>query len=604
MSGRHLLPRHRRRSSRRLAAVLAAAATIAVVSTGVVTSQASWNDNEYVDGSVTASNCATTGVPMNTTSWARVLSGAVSGQSLDPVAALQGVTVSNAAPATSSSATGATATSLGSDAWSSNLSLSALNSLNIGAGVTLPFGTNTGAYTQWGRDTATGLSSAASGAVTSAAGGVASLGPPSTAPPQLADLTLSNLLTPVLGTGGITTTASQLSDVHLGVGAVGALATLDGCRSLWSGTAAALTRQYLLASLKLQLTSSVISNLNASLGTAVTGLETTLNGITGPSTSVTGSALTAVTNSLNSALNLNIAGVTVSLGKVNSLTVGATFDLSAVRALLGTTLSDGVVTVNLATGGLTVDLAPLVGAAYGTSGLNGLPPNSSLLTPAVLSAISARVGTLVTNFTTGPLQSAILAAVDAARVTVKLAAQLSIGTALLGTQVNALNLTTTVTGSLGDFAGTTGTAPVVSTTVVVGVIDLLGLISAALNVVLSGVVSAVATTVVPSITSNVVLPLVRTVALNAVTAAVGTLTGTTIPAAVLLLGGVLGTLARLVAVTANGQPDQAGSVGPPDTATAGRYFETALEVGVVNGTGASLAALYLANASVGPNTRR
>jgi len=57
-----------------------------------------------------------------------------------------------------------------------------------------------------------------------------------------------------------------------------------------------------------------------------------------------------------------------------------------------------------------------------------------------------------------------------------------------------------------------------------------------------------------------------------------------------------------VRLTANGQPDQPDTVGSPAVVAAGRYFQTALHVGV--GPGASLASIYLANASVGPNALR
>ena len=608
MSPRARHRRHRLPWARRLSAVLGATVALALASAGVVTSQASWNDREHVRGTAAALNCAT-GAPVNSTSWARVLSGAVSGQSLDPVAAIRGLTVANTAPTTSSTASGAApATDLGSDAWSSALSLSALNGLSVGAGVTLPFGANTGSYTQWGRDTALGLSAAASGAVTAAAGGLASLGPPSSSPPQLADLTLSTLLDPVLTGGTLPATATQLANVHLSVGALGALVNYDSCAALWSGAAApgtALSRQYLIDSLGLSLTSSVVSGLGTTVDGTLGTLQTTLNGMTGSGGSaVTGSALAAVQSTLTSALNLTLAGIGISLGRIDSLTATAVFSLTPVRALLAQDLTDGVVSVNLTTGTVTADLASLFGQAYGTTGLNGLAPNTSLLTPAVLNAIATRVGSIVATALgpSGTIGTALTKAINDATVTVRLGAHLN------AVAANTLVLTSTFSGTLGGFTGVAGyaTPTVVSTLTVdpgVGAI-----VAATLNAVLStlttGVVSAVATTVLPTIGASVVQPVVKAVATSAATSAISGLTGTTVPAAVTSLGGVLAVLGQLVAVTANGQPDQANPVGAPDTASPGRYFETALKVGIVNAGNTSLAALYLANASVGPNSTR
>jgi hypothetical protein len=134
--------------------------------------------------------------------------------------------------------------------------------------------------------------------------------------------------------------------------------------------------------------------------------------------------------------------------------------------------------------------------------------------------------------------------------------------------------------------------------------DLSGLLGGILTALTSGLTNAILTGLVPTLGASVVQPLVTSVALTAVGNAVTALTGTTVPAAVTTLSGVLAVLGTLVAVAVNGQPDQPNPVGAPDAASAGRWFETALRVGVVNGSGAALAALYLASASVGPNSKR
>jgi hypothetical protein len=67
---------------------------------------------------------------------------------------------------------------------------------------------------------------------------------------------------------------------------------------------------------------------------------------------------------------------------------------------------------------------------------------------------------------------------------------------------------------------------------------------------------------------------------------------------------VLAALRSLVDVTVNARPDQPGSVGEPDAAAADRWFQSAVHVGVVDDTAASVAEFFLANASVGANALR
>ena len=124
-----------------------------------------------------------------------------------------------------------------------------------------------------------------------------------------------------------------------------------------------------------------------------------------------------------------------------------------------------------------------------------------------------------------------------------------------------------------------------------------------MNGVQAAVVAPITSTVVPVIGSTVVAP-VMTSATGLGTTFGSTLTGSTIPAVLTALTPVFAALRTLVAVTVNGRPDAAGSVGSPAVAETGRWFETALHVGVVNGSAASVAALFFASASVGPNAVR
>ena len=581
---------------RGIAMLAAGVAAVVVAALAIPVSAASWVDREWTTTSVGALSCANPGVA-NATSWGRVLTGTLSGRSLDPVAAIDGVTVANLAPATSSSATSAAATtSLGSDAWTTALALSTLPGLSLGAGVTLPFGTNTGAYTQYGRATSSGLSVGAAGAVTSAGSGVVALETPAAATPRLATLQLSTLLDSSLPGLGVAT--GRLTDVGLRIGTVGAIATYDSCNRLWTGAApgTALTREYLVNDLGLDAKSSLVTDLSTTIKNSLTSLESTLDALAGAK-----AVPAALQSTLTSALNLNIAGLAISLGSVDSLSVAVDFDLAPVRALVTGSLTDGVVSVDLGTGLVTADLEALFGAAYASStGLNGQAANTAVLTPAVLGAISTRAGALVTAFLNTTITNAVTAAIDNTSVVVSLAAKLKVGS------TTALQLTSTFTGTMGGFTGVAGhAAPVAASNT--AVLPGLGLLGATINAVLglltTGIVSAVATTVLPSVASTVVTPLKAT-AVAAVASTITGLTGTTVPAFVTALGGVFTVLDTLVDVTINARPDAAGSVGAPAATAAGRYFETALHVGVVNGSAASLASLFFASASVGANSLR
>ena len=581
----------------------------------VTPSLASWTDVEFVRTEAAAADCTAPG-SVDTTAWGRMLTGTLLGTDLDPVAAIDGITVDNLAPALTSSATTAgVPTDLGSDAWSTDLALSVLSGLDVGAGIPLPFGTDTGAYTQYGRATSDGLSVGASGAITTAAGGLASLDDPGTAAPRLATLQLSTLIGSALP--GLGVDSADLADAGLRVGTVGAIAELDSCASLWSGAApgADLTREYLVQDLGLVLTSATVTDVASELRSSIVDLETDRDALAPAGTAITGAALTAVQSTLASILDLSLLGVDVSLASLDAATVGVDFDLAPVVDAVSGELTDGVVTIDLTTGAVQADLAALFDAAYGSSGgLNGLPPNTSVLTAPVLAELSTRAGVLLTDFIDLSLQPALDAALEAATVTVVLDATLRTQATVLITTVNVLGLDlhTEITGTVGGFTGVPGApTPVVATTVTEASPGILNTLLALLGISLGGLTTAVVdavaaplvTDLVPVIGSQVITPLLATA--TATTAStVSSLTTVTVPAFLAAFDPVLDALRTLVDVTVNARPDQPGSVGEPDDPGAGRWFQTALHVGVVDGSAASVAEFCLANASVGPNALR
>jgi predicted ribosomally synthesized peptide with SipW-like signal peptide len=589
----------------RMVALALAALVIASGAVVATPSLASWTDVEYVRSDAAATDC-TVADSVDTTAWGRMLTGTLLGTDLDPVVAIDGITVENLDPAvTSSATTSAVPTDLGSDAWSADLALSVLSALDVGAGIPLPFDTDSGAYTQYGRATSDGVSVGAAGAVTAATGGLVSLDDPGSATPRLATLRLSTLIDSALPGIGVDT--ADLADAELRIGTVGAIAELDSCASLWSGAApgADLVRDYLVQDLGLALTSATVTDVASEIRTSVTDLETALDAVTPAGTAITGAALASVQASLASVLDLDLLGVDISLASLDSATIGVDFDLDPVVAAVSGQLTDGLVTIDLTSGLVQVDLAALFDAAYGSSGgLNGLPANTSVLTAPVLAELSARVGGLIAGFVNLTLQPALDAALEAATVTVTLDATLRTQATVLFTTVDVLGLDlhTEITGTV---------APIVDTTVTessAGILNaLLLLLGINLNALTTAVVDAVAaplvTDLVPVIGSQVVAPLLTT-ATGTTASTLSSLTSTTVPAFLDALDPVLGALQSLVDVTVNARPDQAGSVGEPDAADAGRWYQSAIHIGVVDDSSVSVAEFYLANASVGPNTLR
>lgn len=595
---------------------LALAALVLTGGAAVATpSLASWTDTEYVRADATAADCTVEG-SVDTTAWGRMLTGTLLGTDLDPVVAINGITVENLDPGvTSSATTSAVPTDLGSDAWSADLALSVLSALDVGAGIPLPFDTDTGAYTQYGRATSDGISVGASGAVTAATGGLASLDDPATATPRLATLRLSTLIGSALP--GLGVDSADLADAELRIGTVGAIAELDSCTSLWAGSApgADLLRDYLVQDLGLALTSATVTDVASEIRASVTELETSLDALAPSGTAITGAALTAVQSSLASILDLDLLGVDISLASLDTVTIGVDFDLGAVVAAVSGELTDEVVTIDLTSGVVHADLAALFDAAYGSSGgLNGLPPNTSVLTAPVLAELSTRAGALLTQFVDLTLQPALDEALQAATVSVVLDATLRTQATVLFTTVNVLGLDlhSEIIGTVGGFTGMPGApTPVVATTVTEaspgilnGLLTLLGINLSSLTTAVVGAVAApLVTDLVPVIGSQVVAPLLTTA--TATTAStLSSLTAVTVPAFVVALDPVLAALSTLVDVTVNAQPDQVGSVGEPDDAQAGRWYQSAIHVGIVDGSAVSLAEFYLANASVGPNALR
>jgi hypothetical protein len=571
-----------------VAAVTVATAVLAAF--GIVPSLASWTDTEYDHGTVSPLDCAAPG-GFTTQAWGQEVAGSVAGVPLDSnLVEVQGVSTSSGTP--HSTATGGAGSSgltyLANDAWSNDLQVGALNGISLGVGLSLPLDQNFGAETQYARATTTGVATGASGALTDSGGGLVSLATPSPSAPGVGSVGLTSAMAATVG-DKLAGQTDQLSDPALDVGAVGSMTDLDSCNALWQGVsdASAVARHYVLSKLGLDFSSSLVGAVVSDASSTVSDLSTTLNGLQTSGTPVSNPTLTSALTSA-----LSDAGVT--LGGPTTVQVDVGFDLAPVTDLLTSTLTSGPVSIDLATGEITADIAGLAGVD-----LNALPANSPLLTPSTLALLSTHLSDAVNDFITGPFTSAFTSVLDSATVSAAVSTDITV----LG--IDAANVDIAITGSASQFvtpggAGGAPTVTVAGTALLpsVGLININTLVSG----LVSGLVSPVATRVVPALTSAVVTPLLGT-ADGDVTRAVTALDGTVLVPVLASLSAVVDVIGDALQLTVNVEPDQANPVGSPESTSSGRFFESALKIGVLDTMdSSSTLGLFLGSSSAGPNT--
>ena len=593
------------RKTKAIIAVISSTAAV-VAAVGVVPSLAGWTHTEVDNGTLSSLDCSTPG-NFTTQGWGQEIAGEVETHSLDShLAGALGITVNSGAPASTS--TGGVGSDpagrkyLGNDAWHSVLNAGALNAIGLGIGVTLPIGANTGVETQYGRATSSGQATGASGALTDAGGGLVSLATPSSTDPGVGSIDLSDALSATIGKklGDI----SQLADASLDVGALGSTTSVDSCNDLWQGVsdASQVVRKYVLAKLALNFNSSLVGDTVTDTTSTVNTLQTQLNALeSGGSILGLGTVSSALTTAISHATSL----AAVTIGGPTTVTAGVTFDLSPVLSDLTETVSDptGAVSVNLGTGAISVDLAKLLDSHR--VNLNGLDPNTSLLTPDLLGDIETDAASAITGFLGGTLTTDLDDVLNAAKVNVEVKTDIKIA----GLDAAALDIH--IKGTLGQFLSPTPTSqPTVTIdppAIVGGVVGLLAFLGIDLTTVLTavttGLVSPLLTGLVPAI-AGVLTTNVVNVATGDITSAVGSLSTTTLAPVFAALDVVVGVIGDAVQLTVNAQPDQAGGVGVPDSAPGASLYDSALYIGVLDlsgGTAAPTLDLYLGSSGVGPN---
>lgn len=280
----------------------------------------------------------------------------------------------------------------------------------------------TGVANQVAGASASGASWSAAGAVTDS--GLIDLGGVAPAPVLL---DLSPYLADVPGV------AAALSKLQVSLAGVAATATqAAGADGATSGT-------YAVEGGSLRLTSPVLAGLPGAVADAIAPVQSAVDGLEG----ATGGLATAL------AAVPVVSQVTTALTGTSSTTATVNLDLASVVAplLAARTSPDGLVTLDPATGGVSVDLAALTGP----SGLNGLPLDSEVLTPDVLETLGDTLGTLIGDLV-DEVQTTVAAAVAAAPVSLA-----SVQGTLSGLLATGLYVTTTGTLAqvLGGTAATT-----------------------------------------------------------------------------------------------------------------------------------------------------
>ncbi|MFL0389765.1 MULTISPECIES: choice-of-anchor G family protein [unclassified Curtobacterium] len=588
-------------------------ATAAVTVPGPAPSTATWQDSEWVhgDGALgTSSFSCGEDVGYTANSSSRFLAGSVAGQDLGAVADLRGLDVTktgtqgvSVSPATAPEITRTETTA----AYGNPLDVGVLGSVAgldlTGLGTGLPGG-SAGAVNQVATSVATGRSVAASGLVSDSGGVLVTDTTPTEALPEPATLDLGQALAGVVD-------LRNVSDVGLEVGAVGSSAQLDGCDLLedevWgtagptaagagadaptvrpallaaTGTTTApvaaaaadgsrrVTRDYGIAGLDLRIDSPLVSSLTSSVDSTVRTLDGAVAQLAGP-----GGLLA---NAVRAEIGAELLGGTLRVGTVRGSVTLQGADLgTAIAPITREPLTDGVVTVDLASGSVHVDLARLVGGR--SSGLNGLPPNTEIVLDAgLVDQLTARV-TAMLDAWTQRIAAVLTSTLEALRLQVALDVQLL---GLLGTPVVELDIRTD--SGLGTAAGGSGTVTVGSKLLGLdlGLGGLVSLLVSGLTEDLPGVVQGVARGLLAQVTT----------AGSTLAAATGPLVAAVTP--------VLRALPALLSVQVNVQRDLPGSRDGRYART-GAYSVTAIRIGVLGpGGGTPLARVDLASSTVGPN---
>ena len=440
--------------------LVAAAAAISLAATTSITT-AAWTDSEWVKSAVGVSSpgdCSTNSMFTNQ-AWARELHGTVLNTNLDTVAGVQGLTVLNNGTSASPTPVSAVLVPGTTDAYVTKIPVTALGSspVSVGLGLGVPVG-GLGTYTQWARSQKSGQAHGAAGLVSDQTGAVDVAGTANGAAtaPKSASISLGNIV------------PASLAGVTLDVGAVASSSALDSCvmTNGWPmlDTTPTVQRQYGIAGLDLTAAIPAVGTLSTQGASLVGAVPTQLNALLG-----TGGLTTGISDGISALINPLLGSL--SLGSISTTATLSAPDLSGVTAMMTESMTDGIVTINLGTGTVKVNIASLAGST--TTGLNGMEPNHAVvLDAAMTTAVTSRVTALLDSW-----KNRVLAALTTALRSITLNATTNITLKLAG--INAATIGVKMGPStLGQFLDGTAAAPVVTPNVLG--IDLGGVVAALL----------------------------------------------------------------------------------------------------------------------------
>jgi len=520
-----------------------------------------------------------------------VVSGTLLGYDLDGLVQASGVEVTNngSRPFEHSGV----ADEQGNEDYANSLNVTALSAINTDLGqgmLQLPLNNGTGVLGQYAQARSNGIARGASGFVEDN-GAIAT--EPGGGYPDLAALDLSSLIGAL--DPDLALTLGDVANVKLRVGAVAGRATLDGCKEAWGvSLAQSLTREYLTSHVRTEFSSQTVGALVAAISGRISALQGAVNTL-----STNNGVLTQVQNGTTSLLNgvLDLGGIGallgVSLGSVTVNSLSATIDTSAVTSTLMTPFGDsaGVLTIDPATGAISIDTSALLASAYGGQygdGLNNQPPNTKLLDdPKMVDSLQDALTEALADWIEN-VNIALTQAIDAVALNLKLTVIVRAKLFGIPLPLDIAKIEATTVGTLASLTTTTSTE-ILRSGLLTSVLNLVGNLAASLVTGLGGVVRDAVNGVLNAFRS---LP-------SAVTA----LTGPVVIAVTTLYNRLY--IDGIVTLTVNAQNDP--SSGPPapgavpldwQNLASGRYDVAALRVSVLEALPDG-ARVYLGRASVG-----
>jgi hypothetical protein len=449
-----------RKTTRRLIGALAGVVAVTVsVATSIqaAPTDAAWLDAEWDSATVGTLDCGPDGSPFTTRASGKLLGGSLAGIDLDSLAELDGISGVNDASGVAITPPPPQSNSLGANAYANPLTVTALDTLQVSLGdlLLLPLDADLGVDNSYVQVNSDGTSAGATGAVSNSGAIQTTASQPGPNPPTFATLQLSNIVRSALGQE-LSTVVAGLADASLEVGAVASSATLDACAASWTGSiVSSLQRQYAVAGVDLDLTSPTVGTLVTGTSGVIDGLDGAVEGLAS-NTGVLSSLTTGITGLVNTLLNTLGLG----LGSITISDLDVDVDLTEVNGLLDDTISDdaGIVSIDLLNGTISVDLDGLLGAAYGTQGINGLPANTQLLiNDEIINALTEATTEALVNWV-DDLEVAIRAALESLTLSAQVVVNVLQGA---DTPVASITLTIPEVSLQGLIAGT----PIVTTSI-------------------------------------------------------------------------------------------------------------------------------------------